>query len=74
MAGSFNGNDTADIVTNRGTKIGQVLLSDGSDVLDGRGELFEGQVLGGNRMDFRSTDLMSGVIFGGAGLDTTPVT
>ena len=73
LAGAFNGNDTIDTVTNRGTMIGDVLLGDGSDVLDGRGGSFEGQVFGGtgdDRMDFRGTGLLAGTVFGGAGSDT----
>ena len=73
LAGAFNGNSTADFVTNRGTMIGQVLLGDGSDTLDGRGGSIQGQVFGGNgddRMDFRGTGLLAGIAYGGAGLDT----
>ena len=73
LAGAFHGNDSADNVINRGTMLGDVLLGDGSDVLDGRGGSIDGQVFGGtgdDRMDFRGTGLLAGTVFGGAGSDT----
>ena len=71
--GSFNGNDTADLVTNRGTMVGHVLLGDGDDRFDGRGGRIEGEVFGGNGadlIDLRGASFVSGAIGGGAGLDT----
>ena len=73
LAGAFIGNDTVDNVTNRGAMIGEVVLGDGSDLLDGRGGRFDGVVFGGNgedRMDFRGAGLVSDTILGGAGFDT----
>ncbi len=74
--GSFNGNDTADLVTNRGTMVGQVLLNDGDDRFDGR---IEGHVFGGNGADLidgnGGDDSLDGAanndtINGGSGRDT----
>ena len=77
--GSFNGNDTADLVTNRGTMVGQVLLNDGDDRFDGRGGRIEGHVFGGNGADLidgnGGDDSLDGAanndtINGGSGRDT----
>ena len=73
LAGAFNGNDSRDTVTNRGTMIGTVVLGDGDDVLDGRDGRIDGTVfagIGNDRMDFRGTGLLAGVVYGGTGLDT----
>ena len=73
LQGAFNGNDTADSVTNRGTMIGDVLMGDGADRLDGRGGSFYGQVFGDagdDRLDFRGAGLLADTVHGGVGNDT----
>ena len=73
IAGAFNGNDATDVVTNSGTMIGNVLLWEGNDRLDGRGGTFRGLVDGGigdDRLDFRGGGLLSDAVYGGEGFDT----
>jgi RTX calcium-binding nonapeptide repeat (4 copies) len=73
VQGAFNGNDTADVVVNRGAMVGQIWLGSGADVYDGRGGRTEGLILGGegtDLVDLRGAAMVNGDIFGGAGNDT----
>jgi Ca2+-binding RTX toxin-like protein len=73
VQGAFNGNDTADVVINRGAMVGQILLGAGADVYDGRSGRTEGLVQGGDGtdlIDVRGAAMVSGDLFGGIGADT----
>ncbi len=73
VQGAFNGNDTADVVVNRGTMIGQILLGVGDDLYDGRGGRTAGEVQGGDgadTIDLRGAGIVNGDITGGIGADT----
>ncbi len=78
--GSFNGNDTADLVTNRGTMVGQVLLNDGDDgddSLDGaanndtiNGGSGRDTIIGGLNVDVLDGGDDDDMLNGGSGSDT----
>lgn len=70
--GAYSGSDYADVLTNRGLLVGDVLMGDGADTFDTRWGHIEGNVdlgAGNDRYDGRGTTV-TGTISGGAGDDT----
>lgn len=71
LLGAFNGNDSGDLVENRGQMNGDVVLGAGADLFDGRFGRVDGSVLGGigdDTLDVRD-GFVSGSLTGDGGLD-----
>ncbi|MGO4840999.1 calcium-binding protein, partial [Rhizobiaceae sp. 2RAB30] len=69
VASFISDGTSRDIVTNKGTMIGNIVLGDGNDVYDGRLGKVQGDVSGGGGNDFLYGGAENNLLNGGAGAD-----